>query len=141
MHALVLGMVMQAFSVSEGAQERMLADLNATRAHAGLRLLRLDNRLSRVALEHAIEMANAGYFDHDSGDGSTPFERMRRAGCAYDWAGENLALSPDEPAAYRALLASPGHLENILQPHFSKVGLSAVREADGDMLFVQDFTD
>ena len=128
-------------SVSQSAQVSMLADLNATRARAGLPQLQLDSRLSEVAREHAYDMVAHNYFDHQSPDGRSPFQRMRSGGCAYSWAGENLALSSDERSAYHALLNSAPHLQNIMQAHFAKVGIAAVREADGQMIFVQDFTD
>jgi uncharacterized protein YkwD len=65
---------------------------------------------------------------------------MRADRISFGWAGENLAMSPDEATAYRALLQSPEHLANIMQRHFSKVGIAAVQGQDGEMLFVQDFT-
>lgn len=141
MLALILGVALQAVSISAPAAHAMLADLNATRAHAGLPALTLDERLSQVAVEHGLDMAQKNYFEHDSPDGETPFDRMRDADAPFSYAGENLALAPSEPAAYRALLQSAPHLRNILQPHFARVGIAAVRKADGEMLFVQDFTD
>jgi uncharacterized protein YkwD len=119
----------------------MLADINATRSRSGLPALRLDARLSDVARKHGIDMAAHGYFDHVSQDGRSPFDRMKRDRIAFDWAGENIAESDDEPTAYRALLESPEHLRNIVQRHFQKVGIGAVVAPDGSMLFVQDFTD
>ncbi len=118
----------------------MLADLNATRARAGLSILKLDNRLTQVARAHGVEMAQDQYFAHTSKNGQSPFDRMKSYRISFSWAGENLAMSPDEPTAYQALLQSPEHLANIMQRHFSKVGIAAVQEPDGEMLFVQDFT-
>ena len=118
----------------------MLADLNATRARAGLPTLKLDNRLTQVARAHGVDMAQHNYFAHESQSGKTPFDRMRAYRIPFGWAGENLAMSPDESTAYQALLASPEHLANIMQRHFSKVGIGAVQGPDGEMLFVQEFT-
>jgi uncharacterized protein YkwD len=119
----------------------MLADLNATRAAAGLRPLETSNELHEAALSHAGDMAQKQYFYHRSRDGSTPFDRMRAAGCRFNWAGENLALADSEPHAYAALLDSAPHRENILNPHFDRVGIGVVRANDGTLLFVQDFSD
>ena len=118
----------------------MLADLNATRARAGLPTLRLDNRLTEVARQHGIDMAVHNYFAHESLNGQSPFDRMKAYRISFGWAGENLAISPDEQTAYEALLQSPEHRANIMQRHFAKVGIAAVQGADGEMLFVQDFT-
>ncbi len=130
---------MQSASISVAAERRMLADLNATRARAGLPTLRLDNRLTQVARAHGVDMAQHNYFAHEQ-NGQSPFDRMRACRIPFGWAGENLAMSPDEPTAYQALLQSPEHLANIMQRHFSKVGIGAVQGPDGEMLFVQDFT-
>ena len=131
---------MQSVPVSVSAERRMLADLNATRAHAGLPLLKLDTRLTQVARAHGIDMAQHNYFAHESQNGQSPFDRMRADRISFGWAGENLAMSPDEQTAYQALLQSPEHLANIMQRHFTKVGIAAVQGSDGEMLFVQDFT-
>jgi len=139
-HAIVLGLAMQSASISVAAERRMLADLNATRARAGLSMLKLDNRLTQVARLHGIDMAEHNYFSHASQSGQSPFDRMKSFRISFSWAGENLAMSPDEPTAYQALLQSPEHLANIMQRHFSKVGIAAVQGPDGEMLFVQDFT-
>jgi uncharacterized protein YkwD len=145
--ALALVVALTAISPSPSAAElasqetRMLADVNATRAGAGLRPLQLSNRLHEAAVLHAADMADKQYFDHKSRDGSTPFDRMRAVGCRFGWAGENLALGDSEPHAYAALLDSAPHRENILNPHFSRVGIGVVRADDGTLLFVQDFSD
>ena len=118
----------------------MLADLNATRVHSGLSILKLDPRLSQVARAHGIDMAEHQYFDHVSRDGANPFERMKRQRISFNWAGENIAQSADEASAYQALLQSPEHLQNIMQRHFGKVGIGAIIGPDGQMVFVQDFT-
>lgn len=141
MLAFILGVALQAAPFSAAAAQAMLADLNATRAHAGLPALALDPRLSQVAAEHGLDMAQKNYFEHDSPGGETPFDRMREASAPFSYAGENLALAPNERIAYRALLESPPHLRNILQAHFTRVGIAAVRKSDGEMVFVQDFTD
>ena len=131
---------MQSASISPAAEKRMLADLNSTRARAGLPILKLDRRLTEVARAHGVDMAQHNYFAHESQGGQSPFDRMKADRISFGWAGENLAMSPDEPTAYQALLQSPEHLANIMQRHFSKVGIAAVQGADGEMLFVQDFT-
>lgn len=136
----MLGLALHGASVSVSAEQRMLADLNATRARAGLPALKLDPRLSSVARRHGVDMAQNRYFDHVSKDGKNPFDRMKSDRIAFTYAGENIAESPDEASAYQALIESPEHLSNIMQRHFSKVGIGAVEGPDGEMLFVQDFT-
>jgi uncharacterized protein YkwD len=139
-HALMLGLALHGASISVSSEQHMLADLNATRVRAGLPALKLDPRLSDLARRHGLDMANNRYFDHVSKDGKSPFDRMKIDRIAFTYAGENIAQSPDEASAYQALIESPEHLQNIMQRHFSKVGIGAVEGPDGEMLFVQDFT-
>jgi uncharacterized protein YkwD len=122
-------------------QQQMLADLNATRRRAGLRPLALETRLSSAASGHAADMATHNFFDHTGRDGRSPFERMRADGCRFSYAGENIAESDSEREAYAALLASPEHRENIMDPHYSRVGIGIAAAPDGSLLFVQDFSD
>jgi len=141
-HALVLGLILQGTStpVLVLQEQRMFADVNATRARAGIPPLSLDPRLDRVAVQHAMDMAQNQYFSHDSENGETPFDRMTDAHISFTAAGENIAAAPDEPSAYQGLLASPEHLANILRRNFHRIGIGAVQGPDGEMFFVQDFT-
>lgn len=123
------------------AQQEMLTDLNATRRRAGLRPLALENHLNSAAVSHAADMASHNYFDHTGRDGRSPFDRMRADGARFGYAGENIAQSASEREAYSALLASPEHLENIMNPHYSHVGIGVATAPDGSLLFVQDFSD
>ncbi len=135
-----------ALSASAGAIEReadaraMLATVNAERADHGLPPLTYDERLSEIARSHARDMVLRSYFAHETPEGESPFERMARAGYRFSYAGENIALDGDVDAAGRALFASTEHRENILQPHFNRVGIAAVASTDGEV-FVEDFSD
>jgi uncharacterized protein YkwD len=132
--------------VSQSVVERradaaaMLADINVRRASRGLAPLVQDDRLSELARSHAEDMAQRAYFGHTTPEGLTPFERMDQANYRYTYAGENLALDESESAASVALWRSTEHRQNILQPHFGRVGVAAVAVADGE-IFVEDFSD
>lgn len=139
-HAFVLGSALYGASVNVPAERVMLADVNATRARAGLPSLALDPRLTQVAVGHAMDMAQNGYFDHVSRDGQNPFDRMTNARITFTAAGENMAEAPNEAMAYQGLLDSPLHLRNILRRNFSKIGIGVVDGPNGEMFFVQDFT-
>ena len=95
----------------------LLRDLNAIRSARRLPALSMDPTLCRIAREHALDMAAKDYFDHDSQDGETPFDRMNRAGYRFGYAGENM-----------------------LEPHYRHVGIAAVESSLGE-IFVEDFTD
>lgn len=118
----------------------LLQDINVHRRSLGLAPLQLDPRLCAIAREHAIDMATHSYFGHDSPDGESPFDRMDRAHYGYGYAGENLAVDESVDAAAAALWHSPEHRENILEPHYAKLGVAAVVATEGEIV-VEDFSD
>jgi uncharacterized protein YkwD len=131
-------------STNEAPRDRdvrvMLAALNAERASRGLAPLGLDPSLCKVASSYASEMATRNFFAHTSPDGDDPFKRLDRAHIHYGYAGENIALDQSPNSAAEALWQSEGHRENILEPHYQKVGIGAIHSANGE-IFVEDFSD
>jgi uncharacterized protein YkwD len=120
----------------------VLVQLNRIRADHGLAPLRLDASLTRAAAAHTSEMLAAGYFSHDSSDGSPFSARVRRyygpAGHAFWSAGENILWSSgsiDATGAVAMWMASPGHRANILSPQWRDVGIAALAEPDAPGTF------
>jgi len=118
--------------------------VNAQRQAAGLAPLQLDGRLVGVARERSNDMAVNNYFSHTSPTGDTAFTIMDRYGIPYGWAGENLARNnyPDSETVAVALqdwMASQGHRENILSPHYSLIGVGAAVDAAGMKYFTLIF--
>jgi len=102
------------------------------RASHGLPALRRDPALDGVAEGHSREMARTRIFAHVlSSDGSMS-DRLRRAGYAYQSAGENIGLSVDPLTAHEAIAASPAHLKNLLDPHHRRVGLGIAKGTSPD---------
>jgi uncharacterized protein YkwD len=121
------------------AQEaQMLALLNQTRLQFGLQPLTLDPTLQNAARAHSADMVANDYFEHVSPRFGTPMDRMQAAGERATYYGENIALALDANQAEIAFMHSPGHRANILDPHYTRVGIGAVK--DGLMvMFTQDF--
>jgi uncharacterized protein YkwD len=122
-------------SVSDVAAlaQDVLVQVNDVRREHGLGPLQLDTALSAAAAQHAREMAQDGYFSHDSADGSAFWKRVTRyyPSAHYRfWAvGENLLwASPDVdgPDAVTMWMNSPEHRANLLSPRWRQIGLSAV---------------
>jgi len=114
---------------------QVLGAVNAVRAQHGLVPLKLSRQLSSAALEHAQEMAQDGYFAHESKDGSAFWKRVQRyygSGGFGLWSvGENLLWSsPDVDAAgaVKMWMESPEHRANLLTPRWREIGLAAVHE-------------
>lgn len=103
--------------------------------------------LDRAAQMRTDDMAARGYFSHDTPDGTKGYTTaLSFLGVSYAWAGENIALNnwPLETSAQeanRALMGSPLHRANILEPRdFDSIGIGyTYRTSDGVHLFAQLF--
>jgi uncharacterized protein YkwD len=111
---------------SEEAQARMLALLNEGRRAAGVGELALDAELTAVALAHTRDMVAAHFFGHQSPTTGRVEDRVRRAGISVIKLGENVSQGDSVEAAYAALMASPSHRANMLEPAFTNVGIGLV---------------
>jgi uncharacterized protein YkwD len=125
------------------ARAPTLCLLNAERARHGLPRLREDAALRRAALRHARDMAERGYFEHESPDGTGPHQRILRAGYREPrLTGENLAKGEREAGAPSAIvdgwMHSPGHRANVLRRAFEEIGVGIVVE-DGEAFYVTTF--
>jgi uncharacterized protein YkwD len=113
----------------------VLDELNLVRLEHGRRQLQLNPHLTEAADHHSLAMVRAGYFAHESPDGSHFARRIkgfyRPRAVRRKWTvGENLIWRTDRltaRAAVSAWLASPGHRENLLGRKYREVGISAVR--------------
>lgn len=120
---------------------KILTDVNAARRASGVAPLELDERLCGVARGHARDMLERGYVSHTTPEGVTPYDRMRDIGYAFVYAGENIALNLDRASAERALMASASHRRNILDPHYSHVGIAAIATDGAELMIVEEFAD
>jgi uncharacterized protein YkwD len=114
----------------------VLVDINTFRRAHDLQPLRLNARLSAAAHEHTAQMAEDGYFAHESADGSAFWQRIQSFYPSSTWAywsvGENLLWSSPDVTPERALqmwLASPDHRANLMNPRWREIGVAAVHEA------------
>jgi uncharacterized protein YkwD len=123
------------------AEDRMLVLVNIQRAKQGLSQLVMDEKLRQVGENHASDMLTRGYFSHYTPEGISPFDRMSEADISYEYAGENLAFSPNVDLAMQGLMNSPGHRANILSPNFHKVGIGVMNAGIYGEMFAQEFTD
>lgn len=120
----------------------VLRQLNAIRADHGLVALRPNLRLNAAATQHSREMAEDGYFDHNSFDGTSFSTRISHwypvAGYRSWSVGENLlwaSPSVDPAGALDLWMSSPGHRANILNPRWREIGIGAVRSTSAGGAF------
>jgi uncharacterized protein YkwD len=132
------GAHLSATSASAGSLEQATRCLvNAARRRRGRRPLRRNGRLALAATRHARDMAQHNYFSHDSRDGSSFVDRIRRVDYLPrhgGWAaGENIAWGSGGYATpkeiVRSWMHSPGHRANILDRSYREIGIGVVRGA------------
>ena len=105
------------------AEEQVYALIQAERAAAGLPTLGWDDRLWEAARAHSQDMRDRRFLGHVSplfGDTAT---RVHRAGIATSVLLENVARAYSAHEAHFALMGSPGHKANILNPLATRVGI------------------
>ncbi len=109
-------------------QRQMLAALNEQRAANGLAAYQFDADLETLALAHAQDMVNRGYFSHTTPEGVTLDDRFAQRQIAARWTGENIHrnLKPIERTVSEAVrwwMGSAVHQHNILHDRFNKIGV------------------
>jgi uncharacterized protein YkwD len=125
--------------------------VNQERTSRGLRPLKSNRRLAKAAGGHARDMVVRGYFSHDSANGATFVDRIRKAGYvpgrALPTLGEDLAWGSGTLGTPREIVSSwmhsPGHRANILDPKFREGGMGVAFGDPGaganGMLYTLDF--
>lgn len=104
--------------------------------------VRPNNTLARAARKHSADMGKKGYFSHTSRSGATMVERTTREGYTYSWLGENIAAGQRTPKeVVNAWLGSPGHCENVMNGHFTELGVGYAYTSKGKYhhYWTQDF--
>ena len=127
----------------EAIEALTVAGVNEVRRDHGLRALRVSSGLAAAALVHARQMADGGFFAHESLDGAEFWERIGRfyPGLGSErWSvGENLLWASPSVSAERAVelwLASPSHRRVLLNPAWSEIGLAAVHLTNAPGIFL-----
>lgn len=133
-------------STEEIEEQELVTDINHERRAHGLNDLVLDPLLGGAARSHSHEMCGMAYFDHHSPTAgmTTPMDRYFEALQAHGEDRPNAALVGENifyasitnstynaQYAHEALMHSPGHRANILEPRFSKVGVGVYRDSKG----------
>ena len=117
---LVVGLVPPA-DAQTTTRHTMLALTNEDRTDREVAGLELNIRLSRVAKQHSLEMADAGSIYHSS--------NLTGALAPYDWSigGENVGSGGSLESLEKAFMASTAHRKNILRKSFDHVGIGVVK--------------
>lgn len=99
---------------------------NQQRELHGLPSLRENQKLNKAAESKLQDMFSQQYFEHDSPQGITPADVIKKAGYQFLLVGENLALGnfKNDQLLVEAWMNSPGHRANILHGKFREIGVA-----------------
>lgn len=110
----------------------MLDAVNALRAARAAPELRLDPALDAAAATHSRDMANQNRPWHFGSDGSSPVDRLERAGYPGRLGGEAISESfESETETLAAWMDEAGPREVILDPAAREMGIAWFQEPSG----------
>lgn len=121
--------------------EKLLVELiNVERKSQGLKPVVWDGMLSGIARMHSGDQRSMHRTSHNSSnDGATYSQRLARTPFRASAAAENVAYNSNVMRAHRALMASPPHRRNILDPMLTAVGIGVVVDKDQWVYVTEDF--
>jgi uncharacterized YkwD family protein/spore coat assembly protein SafA len=109
---------------TKSVEQEVLQLVNQERSKQGVKALQMDWELQRTARKKACDMAEKGYFSHNSPTYGSPFEMMKSFDISYRTAGENIAKGQRTPEAVMdGWMNSAGHRKNILKGEFTHIGV------------------
>ncbi|MFG2944205.1 CAP domain-containing protein [Streptomyces adustus] len=126
-----------ATATATAATERVVQLVNAERSKVGCSALTVNATLTKAAQAHSADMAAHQNMSHTGSDGSTPDDRITRAGYSWSAYGENVAYGYASPEQVMAgWMSSPGHKANILNCSFKEIGVGLAQPGS---YWTQDF--
>lgn len=128
--------------VANGAeyQEVILDRVNKARITSGLRPLKLDKELNKIAIIKARDMVREQKLSHNSKKYGLTFNIIKERGIKFRSAAENIARWHDTPEfVAERWLKSSGHRKNILNSNYDKTGIGLAQDGDGKNYWVQIF--
>ncbi len=120
------------------AEQRIFDLANQARKDAGVEPLQWDEQAADAARFHAKQMAEKQTLSHQFSGESALRERLAATGLRFDSAAENVADAASADESHEALMNSPPHRQNLLNPKYNSLGIG-VAESGGQLYVVQDF--
>lgn len=120
------------------AEAQFVQLVNQERARAGLRSLKVDDRLTAAAREHSQLLAEHKTLSHQfPGELSLP-KRLAAKFLRFNRDAENVAFDTGVQSAHEGLMNSPPHRANILDDKLNTIGVGVVKR--GEYIYVtEDF--
>jgi uncharacterized protein YkwD len=120
------------------AEQQIFTQLNQARTENGLPALEWNDQAAKAARLHTQALLENGKLSHQfPAEPSVP-ERIGATGARFTLSAENVARTGYLEDVHPALMNSPGHRANILNPKYNAVGIGVVEQA-GKIYVTQDF--
>jgi uncharacterized protein YkwD len=131
---------------SSSSEADLIVLTNRARANAGLKALKTDSTLTKVARWRSKDMITRDYFSHDIPGYGRVFDKLSDIGYCFKLAGENIGWNnyPDDVATaaiQKMFMDSSGHRENILNSRWDAIGVGAYKGSDGKKMWTVLFAD
>lgn len=125
----------------ENYQKIILKEVNIEREKNHLKPLKIDNRLNKIAIVKAKDMAREKKMSHTSKKFGVTFNLIKKEGISYTKAAENIASGHKTPEfVTERWLKSKGHRKNILERDYRFIGIGKATDNNGKIYWVQIFT-
>ena len=120
------------------AEQQLLKLLNLERQKLGVPALQWDAKVAEAAQGHSQRLASHRALSHQFAGEPELTYRLGATGARFSAVAENIAVADDPEEAHLALMNSPGHRANILNPEYNAVGI-ATAKVDKQLYVTEDF--
>jgi hypothetical protein len=115
----------------DSAVEKQMFELaNKERTSRGIPALAWADKLLQSARKHTVELANHRTLSHQFVGEPNVQSRIAATGFHFSASAENVASATYAADLHAALMNSPGHRANILNPKYTAVGIGVVHSGD-----------
>jgi uncharacterized protein YkwD len=120
--------------------QQVVTLVNQERAKVGVGPVALHPSVTNAAQGHSDYQAAANTMTHTGAGGTDAGDRIAASGYAWRAWGENIAAGqPDAASVMQAWMNSAGHRKNILDPHFTDIGVGLAYSTGGVPYWTEDF--
>ena len=125
----------------ENYQKIILKEVNIEREKNHLKPLKIDNRVNKIAVIKAKDMAREKKMSHTSKKFGATFNLIKKENIHFTKAAENIASGHKTPEfVVERWLKSKGHHKNILGKDYRFIGIGKASDNEGKLYWVQIFT-
>jgi uncharacterized protein YkwD len=125
-------------SESSKAEQHIFQLANQARKDAGVEPLQWNEQAAEAARAHARLLAQNQALSHQFSGEPALRERLGATGLRFDAAAENVADAESADEAHEALMNSPPHRTNLLNPKYNSLGIGVAMNG-GQLYVTEDF--